>query len=225
VRGGVANDDLLRTAGIEEDVEDAIVLAGKTGMEEAIRDRWRLTRSGGGRSAGEGEAEPHGVHAGERPRARVVARDEVGSLLRRTQELLELLRRVVVEAQIGGGELFLQHSGAGKQPQGGALHTVRRAHQHLTLAFEIGAGHAAIDGLRESNGAVGEPQVNVFAIDLSLANLVDPLRVETDVAQGVIERQHRAGGDWGRRRLRHSLGWSQGRALLLGLGAGRQDEQ
>ena len=110
-------------------------------------------------------------------------------VLRRTQERLQLLRRVVVEAQIRGGKFFLQHSGIDEEAERSAFHAVGGTHQHFAFAFEVGAGHASIDRLGKGDGAVVEPDVYVLALDDRFANFEDPLRIESDIAQSVVKRQ------------------------------------
>ena len=42
--------------------------------------------------------------------------------------------------------------------------------------------------LSERNGSVGEPDVHIFAIDLSFANFEDALRIEADTTQSAVQR-------------------------------------
>ncbi len=193
MRGGVAHHDLLGTARIEENVEDAVVIAGDAGVQQPIRRRRRLARSSSCRRAGKRNTEPHRVHLRQGADALRRCGRQSRRIVRRPQKRLQLLRGVVIEAEVGGGKSFLQHTGVDEQPQRGALHAVRRTDQHFTFAFEVSAGDTAIDRLREGDRAVVEPQVHVFAVDLGFADLEDALRIEADGAQGAVKRQHRTG--------------------------------
>ena len=163
-------------------------------MQQAIGNRRRPTRNAGRRCAGERNTKPHGVNRGEISRLTVVASDKIGSILGWTQERLQFLRSVIVETQIGGRKFLLQHSGINEKTKRSAFHAVGRTHQHLALAFEVGARHSSIDGLRKCNETVVEPDVHVFAFDDSVTDFEYLLRVESHTAQSVIERQHRSRG-------------------------------
>ncbi len=99
-----------------------------------------------------------------------------------------------------------------------------RTDQHFTFAFEVRAGYPAVDRLGEGDGAVVEPEVNVFALDHGFANLEYLLRIETDIAQGAVKREDRTGRE---RHRRDALGlrwprWRMQRRLLLRHGVSTQ---
>ena len=180
------------------------MIAGHSGMQQPI-GWWRgLSRCGRGRCAGECDRQPHRIHGRESARQRIIARDECGAVLRRTEILLQLVRGIVIEPQIGRGEPFFQNTLLGEQTQRGTLPAVGRTHQHFSLALEVGAGDPAVDALRKRDGPVVEPQVNIFPIDGRFADFVDALGIESDAAQGTIERQYGAGRQRQRLRLQKS---------------------
>ena len=78
------------------------------------------------------------------------------------------------------------------KPSERTLPAVGWTHQNFSLALEVGAGDPAVDVLGKRDGPVIEPQVNIFPIDGRFADFVNALGIESDGAQGTIERQYRA---------------------------------
>ena len=66
-------------------------------------------------------------------------------IFRRPEKGFQLRQDVVIEAEIGTGELVFQHPGLGEQSQGCLLGAIRRAHEEFAFSFEIHAGDVAVD--------------------------------------------------------------------------------
>ena len=191
LRRQLADHHLLRAAGVEVNVEDTVLLAHHAHVQQVIGQRRILARQRAGRPAGERDAQPQRIHLGQRDRLVVIGGNERGGILRRAQVRLQLLDGVVVEAQIRRGNFLFQHAGADEAAQRSALAAVRRTHQHFAFALEVSAGDVAVHRLGEGDGAVVEPDMQVFAVEFGFANLEDVLGIEADGAQRAIERQHR----------------------------------
>src|SRR5262249_35272299 len=109
-----------------------------------------------------------------------------------------LYQFVVEEAQIGCLEFGIQHPGISKERQGSALCAVRWNQQNFTFTFKEGAGDVSVDSLHQPKHAVREHEVQVFAVDGDMANMMDICQIEDRLQKLAVKHQRTA---W-RRRLR-----------------------
>src|SRR5271169_3528115 len=113
----LADDDLLGIARVKIYVEDSQVIAGHPRVQQPIWWCGRCSRSDDGWPAGKRDCQPHCIHRRQLARMPIVSYDENRGIVRRTQILFQLLRGIVVEPKVGGGEPLLQNTLFCEQPE------------------------------------------------------------------------------------------------------------
>lgn len=133
------------------------------------------------------EEQPEAIELGQSKAGIAPLFDEFCGLRRGGKEGLQYGCRIVVEAQIGGGELLFENGHAGKEGERPALGAVRRTQADLAFTVEKCARGAAADVFGKGQGSVVEINVEVGAVDGGAANVVDAIGIEADGMDAGVE--------------------------------------
>ncbi len=133
--------------------------------------------------------QPQSVKLGEVAARIVPFFYEVRASLRGWPErALQNRRRVIVEAQVSRGELFVENGHAGEQRHRPTLRRIGRPQPYLAFAFEERARNPPADILGKCERTVIQINVEAGAIDCGVSDGIHALRIEPDRANPRIER-------------------------------------
>src|SRR6185369_10289121 len=170
--GELADRDLLLGHRVIESVESPQL--GPHQPDVKVMVLWVL--------AGKTAQQPHAIHRRQSRYGLCILGDEVRLFVTdRTQIRLQVLDRVaVIETQIACRELFVQDAQPCEQSQRRSLRVVGRPKKELSLSDEISACNSSIECLGEPDDAVVEVDMQIFAIERGVSDLINLIWIESN---------------------------------------------